>query len=53
MTTLEIWLIAVSLAMDCFSVSITSGIILRKVCMKVFLSIAFFFGLFQGMMPLI
>ena len=53
MTTLEICLLAVSLAMDCFSVSITSGIILRRVCMKVFLTIAFFFGLFQGIMPLI
>jgi len=38
--------------MDCFSVSITSGIILRRVCMKVFLTIAFFFGLFQALMPL-
>lgn len=53
MTTLEIWLLAVSLAMDCFSVSITSGIILRRVCMKIFLTIAFFFGLFQGVMPII
>ena len=53
MTALEIWLLAVSLAMDCFSVSITSGIILRRVCMKVFLTIAFFFGIFQGIMPLI
>ena len=53
MTTLEIWLLAVSLAMDCFSVSITSGIILRRVCMNVFLTIAFFFGLFQGLMPLL
>jgi len=53
MTTLEIWLLAVSLAMDCFSVSITSGIILHRVRMKVFFTIAFFFGLFQGMMPLI
>jgi putative Mn2+ efflux pump MntP len=33
-------------------VSITSGIILRRVCMNVFLTIAFFFGLFQGLMPL-
>lgn len=53
MTTLEIWLLAVSLAMDCFSVSITSGIILRRVCMKIFFTIAFFFGLFQGLMPLL
>ena len=53
MTTLEIWLLAVSLAMDCFSVPITSGIILRRVCMKVILTIALFFGLFQGLMPLL
>ena len=52
MTTLEIWLLAVSLAMDCFSVSITSGIILRRVCWKTFLTIGFFFGLFQALMPL-
>lgn len=51
MSNLEIWLLAISLAMDCFSVSITSGIILRRVCMKVFLTIAFFFGLFQALMP--
>ena len=52
MTNLEIWLLAISLAMDCFSVSITSGIILRRVCWKTFLTIGFFFGLFQAMMPL-
>ena len=28
MGTLEIWLLAVSLAIDCFTVSVTSGIIL-------------------------
>ena len=28
MNTLEIWLLAISLAMDCFTVSITSGIIM-------------------------
>ena len=53
MTQIEIWLLAVSLAMDCFSVSITSGIILRRVIWKTFLTIAFFFGLFQALMPLI
>ena len=51
MSNLEIWLLAVGLAMDCFSVSITSGIILRRVCWRTFLSIAFFFGLFQALMP--
>ena len=53
MSTFEIWLLAVSLAMDCFSVSITSGIILRRICWRTFLTMAFFFGLFQGIMPLI
>ena len=53
MSTFEIWLLAVSLAMDCFSVSITSGIILRRITWPTFLTIAFFFGLFQALMPLI
>lgn len=53
MTNLEIWLLAVSLAMDCFSVSITSGIILRRICWKAFITLGFFFGLFQALMPLI
>ena len=53
MTTIEIWLLAISLAMDCFSVSITSGIILRRICWRTFLTMAFFFGLFQAAMPLI
>ncbi|MBQ8874109.1 MAG: manganese efflux pump, partial [Bacteroides sp.] len=38
MSILEIWLLAVSLAMDCFSVSITSGMILRRICWRTFLT---------------
>ena len=53
MTTLEIWLLAISLAMDCFTVSITSGIIMRRICWRTFFIMAFFFGLFQAVMPLI
>ena len=53
MTSLEIWLLAVSVAMDCFSVSITSGIILRRTYWKTFITIGLFFGLFQAVMPLI
>ena len=30
MTGLEIWLLAIGLAMDCFAVSIASGIILKR-----------------------
>ena len=53
MTTLEIWLLAISLAMDCFTVSITSGIIMRRICWRTFFIMAFFFGLFQAVMPFI
>lgn len=53
MTNLEVWLLAISLAMDCFTVSITGGIIIRRFCWRTCLLMAFFFGLFQGIMPLI
>ena len=53
MTNIEIWLLAISLAMDCFTVSITSGIIIRKICWRTCLIMSFFFGLFQALMPLI
>ncbi|MBO4984105.1 MAG: manganese efflux pump [Bacteroides sp.] len=52
MSTLEIWLLAVGLAMDCFAVSIASGILLRKIRLRPMLKMAFFFGLFQAVMPL-
>ncbi|MBQ8224307.1 MAG: manganese efflux pump [Bacteroides sp.] len=52
MSTLEIWLLAVGLAMDCFAVSIASGILLRKIRFRPMLKMAFFFGLFQAVMPL-
>ena len=48
MSTLEIWLLAVSLAIDCFTVSVTSGIILRRIQWRTFLKMAFFFGFFQA-----
>lgn len=53
MTNLEIWLIAVGLAMDCFAVSIASGIIMKRILIRPMLTIAFFFGLFQALMPLL
>lgn len=53
MTNLEIWLIAVGLAMDCFAVSIASGIIMKRILLRPMLTIAFFFGLFQAVMPLL
>lgn len=51
MTNLEIWLLAVGLAMDCFAVSIASGIILKRIRWRPMLVMAFFFGFFQALMP--
>lgn len=53
MTTIEIWLLAVGLAMDCFAISIASGIMLKRTLWRPMLIMAFFFGLFQAGMPLI
>ena len=53
MTTIEIWLLAVALAMDCFAVSITSGLILKRVRLRPILIMALLFGFFQALMPLI
>ena len=53
MTGLEIWLLAVGLAMDCFAVSIASGILLGRVRWRAMLTMALFFGFFQALMPLV
>ncbi|MGL4851511.1 MAG: manganese efflux pump MntP family protein [Phocaeicola sp.] len=53
MTNLEIWLLAIGLAMDCFTVSITSGIHVKRIEWSIFLKMAFFFGLFQAGMPIL
>lgn len=53
MTGLEIWLLAVGLAMDCFAISIASGILLKRTLWRPMLTMAFFFGLFQAIMPLL
>lgn len=53
MSNLEIWLLALGLAMDCFAVSIASGIILKRTRWRPMLTMAIFFGLFQALMPLI
>jgi len=52
MSFIEALLLAVALAMDCFTVSITCGIIQRKMGKQV-LAMAFLFGLFQSLMPLL
>lgn len=53
MSELDLWFLAIGLAMDCFTVSIASGIILKRIEWKPILGMAFFFGLFQALMPLI
>ncbi len=53
MSGLKIWFLALGLAMDCFAVSIASGIILKKFQWRTILTMAFFFGLFQAAMPII
>ena len=52
MSILELWFLAIALAMDCFTVSIVFGVLLRKIEWRTILVVAFLFGLFQAMMPL-
>jgi len=53
MSILDLILLSVALAMDCFTVSITSGLIQRRLVLKTMLVTALMFGLFQGIMPII
>lgn len=50
MNLLDIIFLAIALAMDCFAVSIVSGVLTRKEWIP---RMAFLFGLFQAIMPLI
>ena len=52
MTYIEIILIALGLSMDAFAVSISKGLSMKKDYKNSF-KIALYFGLFQGLMPLI
>lgn len=51
MTHFEIWLMALALAMDCFAVSIASGIIFKKIIWRPMLTMALLFGFFQALNP--
>lgn len=51
MSFISILLTAFALSMDAFAVSVTKGITLKNINMKISLKIALFFGLFQGIMP--
>ena len=49
----EILLVALALAMDCFTVSAVSGVLLRRVRWGTTLRMALLFGFFQALMPLV
>lgn len=53
MELLEIILIAIGLAMDAFAVSICKGLSMKKMSWKKALIVGLYFGIFQGIMPVI
>ena len=53
MTHFYTWFLALALAMDCFAVSIASGIIYKRARWKLMLTMAFLFGFFQAFNPLV
>lgn len=53
MDLISIIIISIGLAMDCFAVSVSKGMCAKKIKWKYTLRMAFLFGLFQGIMPLI
>ena len=53
MDLLTIFLIAIALAMDAFTVSIAAGVVIRKNRLRIALMLAVCFGIFQGGMPIL
>ncbi|MDO4807706.1 MAG: manganese efflux pump MntP family protein [Coriobacteriales bacterium] len=53
MGVVELFLIAVGLSMDAFSVSVCKGLGMRRLNGKVAFVLAFLFGAFQGLMPVL
>ena len=53
MSFIELFVIAVSLAMDAFAVSISNGLMLPKIRIRHAVTFGAFFGVFQFIMPLI
>lgn len=51
MDILSVFFVALALAMDAFSVSVTSGIVLKRIRFGAMAKIGFFFGAFQFIMP--
>ena len=53
MSIFDILIIAIALAMDCFSVSVATGVATEKIQFRSVLVMAIFFGGFQGLMPVL
>ena len=53
MDFISIFLIAIGLAMDAFAVSVSNGILIKKITLSVVLRFGLFFGAFQFAMPII
>jgi Predicted membrane protein len=51
MSLIELVLMAISLAMDAFAVSICNGLAMRRVTVKKALTFGIYFGVFQALMP--
>ena len=51
MSLMELVLMAISLAMDAFAVSICNGLAMRRVTVKKALTFGIYFGVFQALMP--
>lgn len=53
MCLIDILFIALGVSMDAFAVAICKGLTMKKYCLHQGLIIALYFGLFQGLMPII
>ena len=53
MHNIELFVIAIGLAMDAFAVSVSSGVVIKKMHVRHAMKIAAFFGGFQALMPYI
>lgn len=53
MNHIDILVLAIGLAMDCFAVSVCAGLAMSRIRWRPILTTAIFFGFFQGLMPVL
>jgi len=53
MSLFDVIVLAIALAMDCFTISVVSGVILKRIEWRTVIRMSFLFGLFQAGMPFI